>query len=318
MKYTTIPGTDLTISQAGLGSTSFGTGIPVEVCHAQLDAFFDHGGTFIDTARVYASWLPGGANASEQTIGAWLKKTGLRDRVVISTKGAHPERSTMHIHRLSHEEITSDLEESLHHLRTDVIDIYWLHRDDVTVPVSDILGTLNEHVQAGKIRYLGASNWSVERIQQANDYAKANGLAGFVANQPMWSLAEPNRDNMPDPTWEILDADGLAYHRKTGMALVAYTSQAKGYFTKLAENRVKDSDSQWYDNPTNAARFERIQALAHKYNVSITAITLAYITSQSFPTAAIIGPRTVAQLEDSLRHIDLTLTPEDVAWLENG
>ena len=316
MKYISLPQTDLTVSQLALGSTSFGTGIPTGTCHALLDAFVAAGGTLIDTARVYASWLPGGANASEKTIGSWLSKTGLRDQLVISTKGAHPDRATMHIHRLSPQEIASDLEESLHYLGIETIDIYWLHRDHGDVPVSEIIDALNQHQQAGKIRCFGCSNWSIARLREANDYAQAQGLHGFVANQPMWNLAVPNRANMPDPTWDILDDDGLAFHRQTGLPLMAYTSQAKGFFTKLAEGRLKAGDIEWYDNPANHARMSRVQELAQQHSVTISAVVLAYITSQSFPAVAIIGPRNLEQLEDSLQHDDLTLSPEEIAYLE--
>ena len=318
MKTITIPGTDLTVSQVALGTVQFGAGIPAETAYTLMDRFVQHGGNLIDSARVYACWMPDGANASEKTIGAWMKRRGLRDQMVISTKGAHPDLKTMHISRMSRDDIMADVDESLHYLDIDSIDLYWLHRDDSTLPVGDILETLNELVQAGKIRYFGASNWSTARIQEANDYAQEHDLQGFVANQPRWSLAEPNQEHIGDKTTKVLDAEGLAYHRETSLALLAYTSQAGGYFTKRAESRLNESDKSRYDNPINLARFDRAQELAQRHDVTVTAIPLAYLTSQSFPVVAIIGPRTIEQLEGSLGHIDLTLTPDEVAHLENG
>jgi aryl-alcohol dehydrogenase-like predicted oxidoreductase len=102
------------------------------------------------------------------------------------------------------------------------------------------------------------------------------------------------------------------------MSAVPYTSQAKGYFSKMAEARLSEKDRRSYDNATNRARFERVRQLAEKYGVSVTAIALSYLTSQPFPVAPIIGPRNLSQLEDSLRHIDLRLTADEVESLSEG
>ena len=121
---------------------------------------------------------------------------------------------------------------------------------------------------------------------------------------------------IPDQTLVDLNAAALDFHRETGLPAVPYTSQAKGYFTKRAENRLKPDDRLWFDNPTNDRRFERVQELARRYGTTITAVALAYLTSQSFPCTPIIGPRNVTQLRESLAALDLTLTPEDIAYLE--
>jgi aryl-alcohol dehydrogenase-like predicted oxidoreductase len=217
---------------------------------------------------------------------------------------------------MSHADIASDLDESLARLDLDAIDLYWLHRDAVTVPVEEIVHTMDEFVRAGKIRYWGVSNWKPERIHAANLYARLHGLAEIVANQPLGSFAKPNMDAIADKTLVALDDDGLEFHRKNNLPVVPYTSQAKGYFTKRAENRLGSADRELYDNLTNDRRFERVQELAGQYGTSITAIALAYLTSQSFPCAPVIGPRNMAQLCDSLSAADLTLTDEDIAYLE--
>ncbi len=316
MKYTTLTNTDLKISQICLGTGSYGSAIPETDAFGLYDAYVEHGGNVIDTARVYADWLPNGANASERTLGNWLQARGNRTDIIISTKGGHPDLKTMHISRLSRAEITVDVETSLKYLQTDVIDLYWLHRDDPNIPVGDILGVLNDLVQAGKLRYLGCSNWTIDRIRAANEYAAAHDLAGFVANQPLWSLAVPNLDQIADKTTVALDTEGLAFHRETGLAALPYTAQARGYFTKRAEKRRTAKDQQQYDNPTNDARFKRVLELADHYETSVTAIGLAYLYSQSFPVSPIIGPRNLEQLDDCLLDVDLTLTPAEVASLE--
>lgn len=318
MKTVLFPNTTLNVSQIVMGSTDIGTVIPEADAFDLLDVFYEAGGSFIDSAHVYAVWRPGGEGASERTIGRWLKARGLRHRVTVATKGAHPFLDSMTVPRMSRAEIAADLDESLARLDIDVIDLYWLHRDALTVPVEAIVETLAEFVRAGKIRYWGVSNWTTARIRAANDYAARRGLPGIVANQPLGSLAQPNMDAIPDKTLIALDASGLQFHRASGLPLVPYSSQAKGYFTKRAENRLNATERAWYDSPTNDRRFERVQEVARRYGVSITAIALAYLTSQSFPCTPIIGSHSVAQLRDSLAAADLTLTEDDIAYLEVG
>ncbi|MBZ0302577.1 MAG: aldo/keto reductase [Anaerolineae bacterium] len=316
MKSLTIPATTLTVSHLCLGTGSFGSAVPRQDAFALLDAFFEAGGNFVDTARVYADWLPGGQNASERTLGEWLQASGLRDQAVVSTKGAHPDLKTMHIARMSPEAIAHDVAASRHYLQIEAIDLYWLHRDALAVPVAEIMDALNAHVQAGQIRYFGCSNWTVARIQEANAYARSHGLSGFVADQPLWSLAAPNAEAIGDKTLVLLDEAGVNFHRSSGMAVIPFTSQAKGYFTKLASGTLKESDRKQYDSPLNHERARRAQALAERYGVSITAIALSYLTSQPFPVIPVIGPKTLDQLRDCLDGIDLRLTPDELADLE--
>ena len=315
MKYVDIPNSDLRVSALALGAGPYGTDVPRDVAFEMMDTFFEAGGNTFDTARVYAVWLPNGANASERTLGEWINQRGLRDQVYISTKGAHPDLATMHISRMSPQDISHDISQSLHHLQTDRIDLYWLHRDAIEVPVSEIMDALNTHVRAGQIRYLGCSNWTAARIREANDYAQKHNLAGFVGNQPLWSLAAPNPDAINDKTLVLMSDEDMAFHRETGMPVVPYTSQAKGYFTKLAEGGLKDSVKRQYDNPLNQERYRRAAELAKRYAVSITTIGLSYLMSQPFPVVPIVGPKTLAQLEDCLHDIDLRLPPEQVAYL---
>ncbi len=209
MRYKQLPQTDLSPSVLALGTGPFGTGIDSSTAFHFLDTFFEHGGTFIDTAHVYGAWVPGGLGLSERLIGQWLKARNIREHIMVSTKGAHPSLSSMHISRLSPQEIVTDLEESLRFLQTDTIDLYWLHRDDSTQPVAVFLETLEEQVRKGNIRSFGCSNWRVQRLEEARQYATDHGITGFVGNQVMWSFAIPNldalepvmnfRDNEPTP-----------------------------------------------------------------------------------------------------------------------
>lgn len=315
MQQRLLPKTDLSVSELCLGSVNFGMPLSQVDSFALMDAFIDAGGNLLDTARVYADWLPGGANISESTIGTWQKQRGNRDKIILSTKGGHPRLNTMHISRLSPADIQADIEASLRYLQTDVIDIYWLHRDDVTLPVGDILETLHTHVRAGNIRYAGGSNWTAARLQEALDYAAAHDIPGLVGNQPMWSLAEPNRANLGDKTLVVMDEVDLAFHRQTQMPVMPYTSQGKGYFQKFAAGQVSEGLQKSYENALNHTRYDRILELAQQHNVSISAIVLSYLTSQQFPVVPIIGARDLAQLQDSIQFASLRLSPDEVAYL---
>ncbi len=321
MKRVTIPGTTLNVAPMCLGSTDIGAGIPAQDSFALLDQLIALGGNFIDTAHVYSDWISGTKSTSEKTIGQWLQSSGLRDQVVIGTKGGHPALSSMSVSRLSRAEIVQDIHESLDYLRTDVIDLYWLHRDDVTIPVGEMIDILAEQVQAGTIRYFGASNWTIPRIQAALDYSASKKIPSFVANQPMWSLAVPDMARHPDKTVVALDAAGIAFHRRTGMAVIPYSSQAHGFFSKLdtvGRSGIRAGELALYDSSINQQRFAAARELARRYGVSINEIALAYLLAQPFPTIPIIGSKNSDQLTNSFKAADLALTSDDLATLEAG
>ena len=179
MKRVLLNNTDLYVSPLSIGTVNYGTSIDTRDAKAQLDRFVELGGNFIDTAHVYGDWVPGPRGRSEKVIGEWLKETGLRKDVVISTKGAHPDISDTSISRVNPEAIEKDLNESLERLNTDYIDLYFLHRDNPDVPVEELLDTLEEARIAGKIRYYGCSNWSISRISEAIEYARKQNISGF-------------------------------------------------------------------------------------------------------------------------------------------
>ena len=324
MRYRQIPGTELNPSVIVLGTASFGSSISREDSWRMLDAFAEAGGTFIDTAHNYADWASSERSVSEKTIGEWLVRTNARSRMVVATKGASLDLRTR-APRVNPEAIRTDLTESLEFLRVDTIDLYWLHRDDPSVPVDEILDALDEHRRAGRIRHYGCSNWRPERIRAAAAYASARGLEGFVANQLMWSLAAPNPEAITDRTLCWMDAPTYAYHRESGLAAVAFSSQAKGFFsgkyapgaTEAAESRRRAVIDQYY-SPANFARLQAAQEIGARLGASANQVALAYLIHQPFPTYAIVGPRTVAQLADSCKAADLSLSAEDMARLDAG
>ncbi len=315
MDLVRLPHSELSVYPICLGSGPLGSTIDRSGSFRMLDTYLAAGGNFIDTAKVYADWLPIERSISEKTIGEWLRQRGNRSQVVLSTKGAHPDLATMHITRVSPADITGDLDASLGHLGVETIDIYWLHRDDATHPVSEILETLAGQVQAGKIRYFGCSNWKTVRIREAQVYAAAHGLPGFSGNQMMWSLAAADPSRLADKTLAQMDPAMWRFHLESGLAAIPYTSQGGGYFTKLAENRVNYAGNP-YDTPQNHTRLERIRQISSQTGLSITQIGLGYLSAQPFTTVPIVGPKSLAQLNDCLTAAEVRLTPEQVAFLE--
>ncbi|MBI1279379.1 MAG: aldo/keto reductase [Anaerolineaceae bacterium] len=319
MKYVTIPNADLRVAQICLGSAEFGATIVKDQAFKLLDAFIAEGGNFIDTAHVYSNWIPNTKSTSEKWIGEWLRKSGMRDDVIIATKGAHPELTSMNVSRLSKADIELDVHESLEYLQIDTIDLYWLHRDDVNIPVEEIIEALNEQVWLGNIRYFGCSNWTISRIKEALDYAARKGIHGFVANQPLWSLAAADMSKIPDQTLVGMDDAALAFHKRTKMAVIPYTSQAKGFFSKVeraGRNGLSEGDQKVYFSEINSRRLLRVQALAKKYAVSVNDIALSYLLSQSFVTIPVVGCKTIEQLKSSLKALDVVLSREELAELE--
>lgn len=322
MQFTPIPNTDLTPSVLCLGTGNFGATIAQADAFTLLDTFVEHGGNFLDTAEVYANWLPDlPRSISERTLGAWMAARGNRSHILIGTKGGHPDLATMHISRLSPAEIQHDLDGSLERLQTDYIDLYWLHRDDPTRPVGELLETLDAQVKAGKIRAFGCSNWSTERMREAQAYAAQQGIHGFVANQPQWSLAHPNPAAFGMPGLAGMDREMFAFHQESGWAVIPYTSQARGIFSKLAQGGVaglREGERKSYLNEVNLQRLARVQEVAAQHNATVAQVVLAYLLCQPVPTIPVIGCRTPAQLVESLGAVEVALSDHEVEYLVTG
>ncbi len=321
MRYVNIPGTTLNPSTISLGTNRFGSLMNRDDSFALLDAYVELGGTFIDTAHIYADWIPGAPHsASEKTIGDWLHKRNCRAQVVLATKVGHPNLKTPHISRLSTQELLDDLAESREFLQTDYVDLLWLHRDDPGLPVGEIVDAMNRVLETGKVKYVGCSNWRAPRIREANEYARTHGLCGFVANQPQWSLAVPNREALSDPErLVVFGAQDYAWHSETGMAVIAYSAQAQGFFEKLDRlgmTGMTDKNRRGYYSETNAQLLPTVKSLAAKHQVSINALALSYLMSQPFVTLPVVGPRTIEQLRDSVAAVDVILSRDELNQLQ--
>ncbi|MCC7193400.1 MAG: aldo/keto reductase [Phycisphaeraceae bacterium] len=309
MPYGHVEGVNKPISRVVMGSMIFDNSA-LPLTHALLDNFVEIGGTCIDTAYIY------GGGQCEQAVGKWIKNRGNREQIVILGKGGHTPDCNP-------EAITRQLHESLRRFGVDYIDLYVLHRDNPDLPVSVLVDVLNKHHREGKIRAFGGSNWTIQRIQEANDYAKKNGLVPFAASSPNFSLARWNK-----PTWDgcttASDPQSREWFTRTQMPLFSWSSQANGFFTGRYQKGVKPvMIDDWYVNllePTwfnddNFQRLERAQELAKKKGVTSTQIALAYVLNQPFPTFALIGPRTIEELRTSIEGVTLKLTAEELRYL---
>jgi aryl-alcohol dehydrogenase-like predicted oxidoreductase len=312
-----LPGTSLTVSPLCLGSVPFGNTISEADTFALLDRFVALGGTFIDTARIYSDWVPGEKRRSERVLGDWLAARGNRAKLIIATKGAHPFIESVDVPRTSAAELRDDLEGSLRTLRTDVIDLYWLHRDDPARPVEQFIDALNAFYREGKVRAFGASNWTTARLRAANAYAKQSGQLGFTANQPFWCLGVAKARPPAFIGYVKFDAEMERFHRETGMAVIPYTSQANGFFSKLARGDA-GLEKHEFHVPANLAVGRIVCELAALKRVAPSAIVLAYLWSRPFPVVPIIGSRTPAQLEDCFAALPVRLTSAELAALESA
>jgi aryl-alcohol dehydrogenase-like predicted oxidoreductase len=296
-----IPGVDRDISRLVMGCDNQRT---PSHASAMFDDFVARGGNAFDTAHHYAGGL------MEQLLGQWIVSRGVRDDIVVIGKGAH----TPHCDPPS---ITSQLFESLERLHTDHVDIYFMHRDNPEVPVGEFVDVLDEHVEAGRIGAFGGSNWTIARIEEANAYAAAHGKRGFAAVSNHFGLARAL-----DVPWEgcehVTDDTSRQWFERTGTPLFPWSSQARGFFAGRAapDDRFDPELVRCYYTDGNFERLARARELGAKLGVAPTAIALAYVLAQRFPTFALIGPRSIEETGSSTDAATVHLTPEQVDWLD--
>ena len=317
MKTLSIAGLSPAPSEICLGTNMFGTALGADAAAEVLGVFFDAGGNFIDTAHSYGDWIPDIPRAaSEHVLGELLPKRR-RDSYLLATKGCEFDyRAGDFAFRVSPAHLAEDLGQSLEHLKTAYIDLYWLHRDDPSRPVAEIVDALIAHRAAGRIRHFGCSNWSPARIHEAQAHAASRGEAGFAACQPMWGLAVPDPEALarfaPGGYYE----DGYRELHAEGLLMVPYSGQSRGYFTKLATGgRVGDDIAALYDHPANRDKLPVIREIATHHGCAINTVVLAYLCSQPLPTIPIIGASSAAQLRESLQATALRLSPSELQRL---
>src|SRR3990172_10006482 len=319
MRYGTIPGVNKPVARVVQGATMIGSELDRARSFALLDEVFQAGGNTIDTAHVYSG------GDSERLIGQWAQDRGLRQQLVIITKGAaHSEDRR----RLTPFDLASDLHDSLARLQTDSVDLYLLHRDDPGVPVEPIVDALNDHLRAGRIHAFGASNWSHPRIEAANAYAQANGLVPFVASSPQFSLG----DQLQEPWPLCITISGSAgtaaqeWYAQNQLPLLAYSPLASGFYSgRFRRDNLpsftRDLDqigARAYASEANFQRLGRLAGGASNKGMGVGPIAIAYVMNHRMNVFAIIGSSTGERFRLAVQGAELQLTPQELAWLDSG
>ena len=312
MQYISLPGLSKKVSRIVQGSTMLSSENEAEG-FALLDAVFAAGCNTFDTAHVY------GNGDVERVLGRWIKERNIREQVVILDKGAHHNADRK---RVTPFDITADIHDSLARLQTDYIDLYGLHRDDPDAPVGPIMRTLNEHAEAGRIRLFGASNWHVERIEAANDYAEDNNLTPFAFSSPHFSLAEQMEepwDNCVSITGE--NAREQQWYHQQRMPVFCWSSLAAGWFSeRIPREEIHAHPDELfvrcYNAEANWERLDRAAALARKHGVTTAQVALAYVLQQPFQTFPLVAAQSGEEFAACAAALHITLTDADLAWLD--
>lgn len=274
--------TDLNIFPIVLGSDYYGSAVSQQTAFENMDLYIGNGGNIIDTARLYVG------GKSEEIIGRYIASRGLKNKLIISTKAAHPPIGHMDINRLGREDIESDVDNSLSTLGIDCIDILWLHRDDITVPVEQIVDSMDKIIKKGKVKYWGVSNWTGKRIESANKYAKQNNMPQIIGGQIQWSLARCC--NVNDPTLVSMNSKEYEHYKKYKMTVFAYASQGKGFFEKYDAGVLSEKARDRYLCEENIKTYELLGKVRSETGYSLTALGLAYLIKQkNFDVFPLIG-----------------------------
>lgn len=317
MKYGTVDGVTKQVSRVVLGTMIINTKEHDKSC-ALLDAALELGCTTLDTAHGYAG------GDSEREIGRWMEERANRDRVVVLTKGCHPNQDRK---RVTPHDITTDLMDSLARLRTSYVDIWVLHRDDTDVPVGSIVECLNEHQRAGRVRAFGGSNWTHQRLQEANAYAKAKGLRPFTASSPNFGLAEQVNDPWGPGCATISGPQqtaARAWYASAKMPVFAYSSLGRGFFSgRISRANFEATKAQLdgacqhaYCHEVNFQRLDRVEALAKAKNLSVPQVATAWLMAQPLEVFALVGAANRDELKATIAGSEIALSAAEVAWLD--
>ena len=292
------------ISRIALGTFPMAQG-PTSEAFRFLGEWLALGGNVLDTAMAY------GDGEAERVVGRFLESSRRRSDTVILTKGCHPLADGRP--RVTPQAIHDDLSASLRRLRTDHVDIYMLHRDDASVGVEPLVEALDEELKAGRVLSFGASNWTLERLAEANDFAARSGLAGFTSSSVQLSLAVQEVPMCDGCTSAHGPAD-LAFYARSTLPLFAWAALAGGFFR---DGPQPDPDvERIYASPANHERSERAQRLAESLGLTRSQVALAWVLNQGFPTFPVVATQRTAHLRQLAAAADIVLSERQVAWLD--
>jgi aryl-alcohol dehydrogenase-like predicted oxidoreductase len=300
----------LSIAPLAFGGNVFGWSVDAKRSFELLDAFVDAGGNLIDTADVYSAWVPGNAGGESETIiGKWLKKSGKRDRVVISTKVAkwaeHPGLSPVNIRQA--------VDGSLQRLQVDCIDLYQAHQDDASVPMEDTLGELARLIEAGKVRVIGASNFGAARFADALAVSKRHGLPRYESLQPEYNLV--SRAGYEKELEPLI--------RRENIGVIGYYALASGFLSgkyrseaDLAKSSARGGAVKKFLNPHGLQVLAALDAVAAAHHATPAQVALAWLIARPGITAPIVSATSVEQLHELLGATSLQLSDNEIAQLD--
>ncbi len=300
MTYGRIPGLDKPVSKLIMGCDNQRT---YAYGAAMWDDWYERGGNAFDTSWVY------GGGTMEVLLGEWIKARGIRDEVVVVVKGAHTPRCTPEL-------LVADFHESLDRLGFEYADLYVMHRDNPDVPVGEFVDVLNELMGKRLIRgAFGGSNWSIDRFEAADEYARRGGKTGFAVMNNNLSLAR-----MVKPVWpgcvHVSDDASRKWLERTGTTNLSWSSQARGYFLPESERMKLGPDNfACWDAPDNRERRKRAEELAKKKGCAPINIAAAYVLNQPFPSFALVGPRTIQETAATIPALRIELSRDEIDWL---
>jgi aryl-alcohol dehydrogenase-like predicted oxidoreductase len=290
--------TDLTVYPLCLGGNVFGYSADKENSEAVLNFYADNGGNFIDTADMYSQWAPGHIGGeSERIIGDWMAKRGNRQKMIIATKVSKLDTRP----GLKAANIKAACDESLKRLKSDYIDIYYAHQDDLDTPIEESLGAFDELIKAGKVRYIAASNFTPERLQESLDISKANGLSSYIASQDQYNLLDREYEKGLMPT--------IA---KNGLSQIPFYGLARGFLTGkyrpgVSVESVRASGvASNYANERGWNLLSKLDQIAKDKKTTVAAISLAWLRAQPTVATPIASATKLEQIKEIMPIVELS------------
>jgi len=315
MHYRRLGHTGLKVSELCLGTMQWGWTANEESAFAVMDAFVEQGGTFIDTADVYSRWAEGNpGGVSEEIIGRWMKARGNRTQIVLATKVRGQMGDGPNEQGLSREHILAAVDASLRRLQTDHIDLYQSHAFDEETPIEETLQAFDDLQRAGKVRYVGASNYPAWRLTESLWSADKHETVCYSSLQPHYNLV--HRAEFERELKDVCETYGLG--------VIPYSPLAGGFLTgkykrgETVESARSVSIASRYKNDTSWNTVDAVQMVAKEAESSVSAIALAWLLAQPFISAPIIGANSTKQLQENLAATEVKLTPEQVKRLSDA
>lgn len=314
MRTVALGSTETEVSALCLGTMYFGTTTDEETSRTLLDRYVEAGGRFLDTANAYAHWVPEGHGGdSEALLGRWLRDRGNRDELFVATKvgfgyaGAADDPGAER--GLTAEQVRTECEKSLKRMGIDTIDLYYAHYDYRQTPLEETLEAFDALVTAGKVRYIGASNYAAWRLADALNVSRQNGWAEFVCVQQKHTYL--HRDLWQDyELWPPADQHVLDQCRSKGLGVVAYSPLIRGAYAR--EDRPLGAE---FRTTHKERQLEAVMSLAEEQGATTNQMVLAWMLHSDPQVIPLFSCSKLEQLEENLRALDVELTQEDMARL---